>query len=476
MGNCWPHRTRTSLFILRRRWCVSRLIISQKTSPLSRGKTLESRYESFYRAIAGLVRATGLSLMQVNMLVCWLGNILYLGGLMVLLRKLGLSWWLAAFGTLLAAQRFALMVQTPITHGLAIPREFWLWPLPWFLAWFTFGPREKSWLVLFYATIGFLYTATYPLWAVVFGLVFGCVDLWRIIEKKNWSAIFWLAGGATICLATVAFYNVGNFGQLGGGEDSALLERTRHTVALYFTKGFRRFLLFGAVGLWAYWELKKRTALNETLTRLKRVWIVAALVCLIYQPLEGPFRILSMLYLGRLSIFVFVISMVAVALCLHRCFHGFPVWKKSILVVALAACFVFPLLSLKRDAPDPQFVRLCWWMREHTDPRALAVVPPIDRGHFFRVYAERGMWIAPYDKAVLWHSRETYALQRERVAALKAFYDSDTPPLAREEILGRMRGDGVDFLLTRTRDTWANDLKCRVVFSEGSWQVRSISP
>ena len=79
------------------------------------------------------------------------------------------------------------------------------------------------------------------------------------------------------------------------------------------------------------------------------------------------------------------------------------------MVVALGAYFVFPLLSLKRDGPDPQFVRLCWWMKDQTEPNALAVVPPIDRSHFFRVYAERGMWIAPYDKAVLWHSRQTYA-------------------------------------------------------------------
>ena len=308
------------------------------------GKNLGEPYDSFYRTMVGLVRATGLSLMQVNMLVCWLGNILYLGGLIVLLRKLGLPWWLAAFGTLLAAQRFALMVQTPITHGLAIPREFWLWPLPWLLAWFTFGSREKGWLVLFYATIGLLYTATYPLWAVVFGLAFGCVDLWRIIEKKNWNALFWFSGGTAICLGAVALYNTGNFGHLGGGEDSALLERTRHTVALYFTKGFRRFLLFAVVGIWAYWELKKRIAWNENLTLLKRIWIVAALICLFYQPLEGPFRILSMLYLGRLSIFVFVISMLALGLCLHHCFRGFPVgrnrsWLSRWGLISFFRCF-----------------------------------------------------------------------------------------------------------------------------------------
>ena len=205
-------------------------------------------------------------------------------------------------------------------------------------------------------------------------------------------------------------------------------------------------------------------------------FFLAALVCLIYQPLEGPFRVLSMLYLGRLSIFVFVISMIGLTLCLHICFRWFPVWKKSLVVVALAAYFVFPLLSLNRDRPDPQFVRLCWWMKAHTNPGALAVVPPIDRGHFFRVYAERGMWITPYDKAVLWHSRETYSLQRERVVALKTFYDSNTAPLVREEILGQMRQDGVDYLLTRTDDTWAENISCPLVYSEGRWQVRSVAP
>jgi len=116
-------------------------------------------YEYFYRSLKWLVQLTGAPLLKTNLAVCWVANVFYLGGVMVLLWRLKLSAWGCAWGTLLAAQPFVLTggMSSGVIHSLAIPREVWLWPMPWLVCWFIFGKRAKARLLVFYGVLGIVY-------------------------------------------------------------------------------------------------------------------------------------------------------------------------------------------------------------------------------------------------------------------------------------------------------------------------------
>ncbi|HAM71035.1 MAG TPA: hypothetical protein DCM86_05270, partial [Verrucomicrobiales bacterium] len=162
-------------------------------------------YEHFYRGLGWIARATGLGLLNTNMLVCWLGNALYLLGVMRVLDRLGLPPLWCAVGTLLAAQVYVLLAMwSGVVHSVAIPREFWLWPLPWFLAWFLGGARSGPELLLFYGALGLTYAMTYPLWAALFGLAFGLGDLWRLAQAPSAAGFLWLGLAGGVCLLLVA--------------------------------------------------------------------------------------------------------------------------------------------------------------------------------------------------------------------------------------------------------------------------------
>jgi hypothetical protein len=115
-------------------------------------------------------------------------------------------------------------------------------------------------------------------------------------------------------------------------------------------------------------------------------------------------------------------------------------------------------------------------LKGRTPVQALFFVPPVDDAQYFRVYAERGMWIAPYDKTTLWHTKQDYAMMQERVTTLKGFYDSATTPAEREKVLKRLRNDGVDHVVTRADSEWAAELSWPIVFQQGPWQLRAPPP
>jgi len=438
-------------------------------------RKLGEPYESFYSAVAWLAKQTGLSMMHISFIVCWVANAVHLGGLILLLHRLGLSPLLCAAGTVLASQRFALMTsQTLITHGLAIPREVWQSLLPWFLLWFVFGKREGWRLVLFYGVLGLVFTATYPLWAVSLGVGFGLVDLWNIVQRRDWRGLAWLVAGALVCLAAIVGVYFGQLTRLSG-EETALLERTIHERAIYWTKGFRRFLLFSSLGLWAFWELGKSFRSEHPVgRRFWQLWVVTAVVAWIYQPLEAPFRTLSVLYLGRVAFLNFIVSMVVATICLQQRFTSFRVWKKALVTAGCVSIVVFSLITAGRGGFDRSLVEFCQLLKSSTPVRALFVVPPVEDIQNFRVYAERGMWIAPYDKTTLWISRPLYQLCAERTAMLKSFYASATSATERSEMLKQFKRDGVDYVVTRNDAAWADTVSTNVLLRHASWQLRPI--
>ena len=125
---------------------------------------------------------------------------------------------------------------------------------------------------------------------------------------------------------------------------------------------------------------------------------------------------------------------------------------------------------------DLSLVDFCEALKGRTPVQALFFVPPVDDAQYFRVYAERGMWIAPYDKTTLWHTKRDYAMMQERVATLKGFYDSATTSAEREKVLKRLRSDGVDHVVTRADSEWAAELSWPIVFQQGPWQLRAPPP
>ena len=271
-------------------------------------------YETTYRAVGGLVKFTGWSLVTTNLILCWTGNLLYLAGVFTLLRRLGLADAWCGVGALLAGQPYGLIMMTSgVAHSLAIPRELWLWPMPWLVMWFAFGQRTGPRRLLFYGALGAIYGFTYPLWAALFGFAFGLVDGWQIAESKKYSDLAWLAAGGGLCVALVAAPALAIANTTAGAE-SAVLDYNQITRSVYASKGLRRYLLFVAAGLAAFWFLRKvAPEKNSPWRRLFALLVVTTGVCLIYEPFQRLARSLSLLYLGRLSLIGFLVSVVAVA-------------------------------------------------------------------------------------------------------------------------------------------------------------------
>jgi len=401
---------------------------------------------------------------------------------MVLLRRLKLPAWTCALGTLLAAQPFVLTggMSCGVIHSLAIPREVWLWPMPWLVCWFVFGERAKARLLAFYGVLGAVYGFTYALWAALFGLGFGLVDAARILRQRKFPEVFWLIGAALLCVGLVSAPSLATF-RVVGGEESAVLDYNQITRSVYLSKGFRRLLLFSAAGLGALW-LRRRGEENDDgpLSRLWWLLIVALLVCCVYEPFQRLWPTLSLLYPGRLALVAYLVSMVAVAACLHHSVPAFPVWGKIAVFIGVLFVCLDPVRSLRREMAErplpaqDDFVQFSRLVKERTRFDALALVEPAVGSHYFRVYAERGLWINPKDLGVLSRTRSTYAIAQDRLRALKVFYEKTTPSAERESLLQRFRQEGVDYVITRADEDWPESLSWPVIEKFGRWQLRSV--
>ena len=105
------------------------------TDPMVQANSSLGAYEQFYASVICFGKFTGWSLLTTILAMCWMANLLYLVGVFVLLRKLQVAPWAGARGTWLAAQPFVFIgMASGVTHSLAIPREVWLWPLPWWIS------------------------------------------------------------------------------------------------------------------------------------------------------------------------------------------------------------------------------------------------------------------------------------------------------------------------------------------------------
>ena len=450
------------------------------TDPMVQANRDVGAYEHFYASVIGLAKLTGWSLLTANLAMCWAGNFLYLAGVFALLRKLHVAPWSCALGTWLGAQPFVFIgMSSGVTHSLAIPREVWLWPMPWFAMWFATGRREGVHLIVFYVALGAIYAFTYPLWAALLGVAFGLADAWAIVRERRWPQLAWLAAAGVLCLLVVAVPALSTLRAVGGDE-GALLDYNQITRAVYFTKGFRRLLLFGSVGIAALWCLLKEDGDGvKPWRRLGRLLLGSLLVCVAYEPLQRFVPSLSMLYLGRLSLVVFLVSMVSVAAWLEGRFGSLPKWGKALVIVAVLWTSVEPVRSTRKElalqAPPARtdFVEFCRWVKQNTKPESLAVVEPTIGSHYFRVYAERGLWMNTKDTGVLSRSKKLFSQALERLERLNELYAPATSVAQREAVLDRLRGDGVAYMVTRTSHDWAGALSWPVVHTTGIWQLRA---
>lgn len=439
-------------------------------------------YETTYRSVAWIAKQTGWSLLATNLVLCWLGNLFYLAGVMVCLSRLKLHPFWCALGTFLAAQPFVLLTMSSgVVHSLLIPREFWLWPLPWFVMWFALGRRDGWWLLVFYAVLGAIYSLTYPLWAVLFGLAFGLADGWRIWCERRFINFAWLGVGGVICLVLVVVPALGLANKVAGGE-SAVLDYNQIIQSVYFGKGFRRLLIFSALGLAVFWAMGKRSAPLAESRRLQVLLVACLGVCLIYEPFQRLFPTLSLLYPGRLSLVVFLISMMAVAIWLHHEWGGWQRRGRAVAVVGLLVLLADPVKHLFQDFRDQSpsvqvdFVNLCKSANKAVPVDGLCVVP-LDRGcPYFRVYAERGLWISPKDTGVLSRTRALYSEAKQRLQTLETFYAPDTATIQRDAILNQMLTNGVTHVVTKADAAWSASLSWPVIQSNGVWQLRAPSP
>lgn len=440
-------------------------------------------YETTYRGVARLAQATGGSLITTNLALCWLGNLLYLAGAMVLLARIRLTPIWCALGTFLIAQPFVLIgMSSGVTHSLTIPREFWLWPLPWLTLWFVTGNRSSWRLLAFYAVLGAIYSLTYPLWAALFGLAFGLADTWRLGRARLWREFAWLAAGAIVCVVIVAIPALGLAKTTAGGE-SAVLDYNQISRSVYWSKGFRRLIIFAALGWWALRYLSRRPAGPDEITRRLGALLSASFgVCLIYEPFQRLVPTLSLLYLGRLSLITYLVAMVAVAVWLHEGWHAWQGRGRTLAVLGLVALLFDPVKHSFHDrreqspAFQPDFVNLCRRAKQEMPPAALALVPPDLGCHYFRVYAERGLWINPKDTGVLSRTRTLYNEAKQRLQLYDTFYAADTPVERREQLLQQFRTNGVTHVVTQTNASWAAALSWPVVHSVGAWQLRAEKP
>lgn len=437
-------------------------------------------YEYFYASVNAVQRWTGWSLMTTNFVICWAGNLLYLAGVMWTLRRLRVPPGWAALGVLISAQPFVLIgMWSGVVHSLAVTREVWLWPMPWFVGWFLFGRRRGPSLILFYGAMGLVFGWTYPLWAALFGLAFGLADLTDSVRRRDWRNLAWLAGAGAVCVALVAIPSLAMI-KVVGGEKSALLEYNTITRSVFWTKGFRRLLLFAGLGFLSL-HLLRRAAVQPAPAwdRARTVLIVSMTVCVVYEPLQRLFPVLSLLHFGRLSLVTYLIGMMAfcAALAVLR-----PRWSRRARFVAMAVVGVMlldPQRSLHKEAirKDPlplrtSFIEFCERVDERTARDALFVVPPGYNSHYFRVYSRRGQWIDSKDTGPLSRSESLFALAKRRLAQLERVYDEQTGAEERERVLGEMEADGLNYLVTRTADIWATGLAWPEVMSHDGWQMR----
>jgi hypothetical protein len=415
-------------------------------------------YEYFYAAMAGLARLSGLDLVDANMIVNWAGNMAYLAGVFVLLIRLGAGLPAAMLGTFWAAQRYVLVLMNAgVLHSLAIPREVALAPLPWLILVFITAPRSAWFYGLFFAGLGLIYTWTYPLWALIFGLMFGLASLWEIVRARAWGHLAGLATGSAVCLGLVALTALETY-QAVGGESSAFLEYNQSQRWVYWQKGFRRLLMFTLPALAvAWWWHRKAGEFSDAMKRLCILIAACVVVCLVYDPLERAVSQLSILYLGRLSLPAVLLSIALIVLWFQLHWRERPFWVRTLTVAAACYALTYPL---SKEIPswskphsvqmNPEFVRICRMIASDEATRdALFVVEPERGTYYFRVYARRSLWIHPKDRGIL---SRTYSLYQEGISrneTLETFFNLEAPVQARHAALARMRSEGVEYILAR---------------------------
>lgn len=415
-------------------------------------------YDYFYSVMAGLARVTGLDLVPLNIVVNWMGNAAYLAGVFVLLLRLGAGLPAAVLGTFWAAQRYVLVLMNGgVAHSLAIPREVMLAPLPWLILLYVWAPRSSWFYCLFFSGLGLVYAWTYPLWALVFGLMFGLASLWDIVRGRCWAHLVGLACGSVVCIGLVALTALGTY-EAVTGEASAVFDYQVGHRWVYWQKAFRRLLMFALPALAACWWWKKKAGgLSAEMGRLALLLACCLAVCLVYDPLERVFSPVNLLHLGRLSVPAVLISIVLVVLWFQHHWSARPLWVKGAAAVAALYAMTYPLSKeipgWSKPPPvqlDAGFVSFCRKVAADSGTReALFIVEPQRGTNYFRVYARRSLWIHPKDEGILSRTRALYAEGQARNAVLHAFFSPETPGAERTAAQQRMLAEGVAYVVAR---------------------------
>ncbi|MBM3845642.1 MAG: hypothetical protein FJ405_05070 [Verrucomicrobia bacterium] len=437
-------------------------------------------YEYFYRLINLVTSVSGTSLSSANMLVCWAANALYLAGIMVLLHRLQLHPLWCAVGAFIASQPFVLIgMWSGVVHSLAIPREVCLWPLPWFVLWFLQGPRDSGWMLLFYACLGAVYCLAYPLWAVLFGILFGIADLGMILTSGRYSQLAWLVASAVVCIALVALPSLTTFKAVSC-DGSAVLDYNAITRSVYFTKGFRRLLVFSGLALVAWWWMRDDAAIGPLVNRMGILLASALLVCLAYEPVQRLMPQVSLLYPGRLSLVPYLIFALLAAVALNTHFATSPRWAQGVLVLVLLGItldrqrWILEESRPEQLASNLEFVRFAERIREVTPVDSLCLMPPLLGSHYFRVHAERGLWIDPKDLGILSRSRKIFDEAQRRLGFQKTLFAAESSNSEREKVISELRAAGVNFLVVTTAQSWGAEYGLRQVLESGRWRLLAI--
>lgn len=415
-------------------------------------------YDYFYSALATLAQFTGLDLIDVNMAVNWAGNIAYLSGVFLLLLRLGASCPWAMIGTFWAAQRYALVLMNGgILHSLAIPREVTLAPMPWLILLFILAPRSGWFYGLFFSGLGLLYTWTYPLWALIFGLMFGLASLTEILRARRWNHLIGLLVGSAVCLGLVALTALNTYSSVTGQESAILDYNTGHRW-VYWQKGFRRLLMFAVPALVvAMWWSRRPEGMPPALRRLALLLICSTGVCLMYEPLERLAHHVSLLYLGRLSLAAQLLAILILVLWFQHHWIKCRWWVKILTAAAALYALSYPL---NKELPtwfgppavqqDPEFVRFCHSLEADPATRSsLFIVEPLRGTNYFRVYARRSLWIHPKDEGILSRTRDLYREGQTRNQTLALFFNPQASDAQRQMALQKMLQAGVSFVAAR---------------------------
>ncbi len=436
-------------------------------------------YEHFYQLANGFARLSGLGLMRANHLLCWLGNALYLLGVVVLLRRFGLSPTWCFVGGLMVAQVYVLIAMwSGLVHSIAIPREFWLWPLPWFILWFVSSERHGSQLLLFYGVLAGVYALNYPLWATLFGMAFGLADIWRIAQARAYSDLLWLGGSAVLAMALVAAPAL-TILRVTGREESSVLDYNAISRSVYLTKGFRRLILFTLLGIGALFLLRKGGSWPPSTARLAALMIGPFLICCVYEPIQRFLPSLSFLYLGRLSLVVYFVASVLVILALSHDFPGWPLGAKAAAILGLTLLCLEPQRVLNKETrpanlpSNRDFITFAEKVKAQTPVDTLGLLPPETGSHYFRVFAERGLWIDPKDSGILSRTKAIYQIAQDRLARQRKFYQESTSPSERAGLLADFAREGIDFIATRVGSPIAPSVTWPVTWESNGWEFRA---